>query len=142
MKKLFALLLFALLMVGAASAAANVQLSRGLIYLPAATSTTVATSGATTTVWSDSTYVAPYINRVFLVSSECIRTISATIEGSTDLSHWAVVDAASLVAVLTGTKVAAKVTDNPLPYWRVRATVAATSEAAGKLWVQPVMCTQ
>jgi hypothetical protein len=144
MKKLFALLLCAGLVIGLCSVASatSIALIRGAVYLPPAQRTTVATSGAVTTVWTDATYLAPYINRVFLVSSECIRTIYATIEGSTDASHWAVVDGSSLASIATATQLQAKITDNPLPYWRVRACVGATSEAAGKLWVQPAMCTQ
>lgn len=130
MKKLLISLLLVSIFAGMAMAG-SVQTTRGLVYLPAKQSGTQITGTTASTIWTDSTYLAPYTNRTFVVrslagSQGCFDVV---VQGSADGTYFANVDA-TMTDVLTSEVRMIRVENNPLPYWRVRATMNGASEYA------------
>lgn len=131
-----------LLLLVSPAFAGSIDVVRGAVYLPTHQDyTTLATAEAT--IWSDTTYLAPYINRVFAVRNPAGgATINATVEASMDLTYWTTQDATSLNQITAGSSKSVKITGNPYPYWRIRGSYAGTvyTLSSPESWTS--MCTQ
>lgn len=135
MKKLFALLLCLSLLAGVAMAG-SVQTIRGLVYAPAKQALQITTS-TVRTIFSDSTYVAPYTTRVFCIylPNDSLNTIKASVEASPDNSRWFSIDNSTLASIATGEVATVRIQDNCLPYWRVRGAMASSAlYATPEVW--------
>ena len=129
MKKLLFALIAISLLVSGVSFAGNVETIRGLVYLPAA-QTTTGLNTAETTVWTDSTYLGPYINREFTFKNKGGSSETICLHGSINGTDWVSIETS--VAVAYGQIKKLEILSNPMPYWKATAwggAGAATIEA-------------